>query len=1032
MTMTVIDAVRLEREDLARVLKKHTGIRKIVEDLYPDNAHFIYELLQNAEDTHATYAQFVLTEKSLAFEHDGRPFEPRDIEAITDIGEGTKAGDDDKIGRFGVGFKAVFAYSETPHIWSPTFSFKISELVLPNLLDQRPDLGNKTRFEFPFDNPKKTSATAFAEIKAGLNELAETTLLFLTHLESISWRIGEASSGDVLRMRHSDCHFEVLKQIVGATTSSSHFLKFDRPVEGLEKQRVATAFALDFLPGVDQFDMKKSVSGQFRIVPVAGRVAVFFPAEKETSGLRFHLHAPFVPELSRASIKETPANQPLFQQVASLTGAALHRIRDLGLLTADFLAVLPNMQDSLPDRYKNIRESIFREMNSEALTPTYTKGHAPAKQLLQAKTALKDLLAPEDLEFLVEYEDEFPYQWAISATQKNNYVDRFLEGLGIQDWGTEEFCELLKSKTAEDCDFDLETFEFGPDKQFMDWLAGKSLEWHQKLYAVLYCELSPSDDFSLILGSRIVRLDSGEYLEGGHCFFSGDDVDHDDGLPRVDKAVYASGKSKLQQENAKKFLEWVGVREVGEAEQIEALLEQRYQLKNFSPRKKDLKRFVALTENEPHSSRIFANYFIFEGDDGKWHRPNEIYLDRPYSDSGLSAYYDVIGLAKRPLAQSYLHAEVSVKRVAKFAAAVGAQMRLEILSADCQDNPQYAYLQAVKGDRYSSPIDSDFSLDGIRAMLSHPTLPISRLIWGTMEKLPSIPNYLIATYRKSAQWGARTADSQLVHHLRDAAWVPQGDSKFVRPSEANRDLLPEGFAFDVGWPWLKAIHFGEDEARRTEVRKLRQSQAESLGFADPEALDRAQQFAQLPTEEQRRLLAEWEKKRGFELPEHEASNAKRRSDRVGKKALEAPDQEFEIRSRSVPIGRDEIKQQAAQYLRQQYTNADGVMICQICESSLPFKLDNGADYFEKVWFLTDLQKQHYQNYLALCPNHAAMFQYANGCGDELMAFFAAMDGNHLDIVLAQNNESIYFTTIHITDLNAVIESEFKHKEADEL
>ena len=62
-------------------------------------------------------------------------------------------------------------------------------------------------------------------------------------------------------------------------------------------------------------------------------MAVFFPAEKETSGLRFHLHAPFVPELSRASIKETPANQPLFQQLATLTAASLHQIRDLGLLT---------------------------------------------------------------------------------------------------------------------------------------------------------------------------------------------------------------------------------------------------------------------------------------------------------------------------------------------------------------------------------------------------------------------------------------------------------------------------------------------------------------------------------------------------------------------------------------------------------------------------------------------------------------------------------------------------------------------------
>ena len=50
-----------------------------------------------------------------------------------------------------------------------------------------------------------------------------------------------------------------------------------------------------------------------------GQVAVFFPAEKENSGLRFHLHAPFVPELSRASVKETPANLPLFKQLLFLS-----------------------------------------------------------------------------------------------------------------------------------------------------------------------------------------------------------------------------------------------------------------------------------------------------------------------------------------------------------------------------------------------------------------------------------------------------------------------------------------------------------------------------------------------------------------------------------------------------------------------------------------------------------------------------------------------------------------------------------------
>ena len=46
----------------------------IFKDFYPDKAHFIYELLQNAEDTGASEVSFTLSRESLLFEHEGRPF----------------------------------------------------------------------------------------------------------------------------------------------------------------------------------------------------------------------------------------------------------------------------------------------------------------------------------------------------------------------------------------------------------------------------------------------------------------------------------------------------------------------------------------------------------------------------------------------------------------------------------------------------------------------------------------------------------------------------------------------------------------------------------------------------------------------------------------------------------------------------------------------------------------------------------------------------------------------------------------------
>ena len=64
---------------------------------------------------------------------------------------------------------------------------------------------------------------------------------------------------------------------------------------------------------------------------------------------------------------------------------------------------------------------------------------------------------------------------------------------------------------------------------------------------------------------------------------------------------------------------------------------------------------------------------------------------------------------------------------------------------------------------------------------------------------------------------------------------------------------------------------------------------------------------------------------------------------------------------------------------------------------MPFKLDDGTDYFEKVEFLPELKKRHYQNYLALCPNHAAMFKEANGSSKVMEGLFAKLSGNELEI-----------------------------------
>jgi hypothetical protein len=910
-------------------------------------------------------------------------------------------------------------------------------LVLPSELDPDQALGTHTRFLFPFNNAKKPPGEAFEEVRRGLDELKGETLVFLSHIETINWQVDGGGGGTVSRVRHSDHHLELLKRRKGWAPESSHFLRFAESVKSLATQQVAIAFGLDRLPGVEGFDPARTLRKQFRVTPVPGYVAVFFPAEKERSGLRFHLHAPFVPELSRASIKETPANQPLFEQLAALAPKALFVLRDLGLLGGEVLGALPNPVDDLPPRYQCIREAIVDAMNEHPLTPTYAKGHAPARHLLQARAALKSLLSAEDCEFLVEYE-QVPPAWALGATQKNSEIDRFLAGLAITEWEVQEFVKVLTDRLDPFGRWDDEEKEWvdGPDRPFLAWLSTRPDEWHQKLYALLYRELEPEHKLYRLECLCLARLANGEYRLGRESYFPSEPGEKEEALPRVSMATYNSGKNKAEQRDARQLLEAIGVREVGEREEVEAILRERYSkepaLPDLVTYKKDLKRFIALVSEDPKTAEIFKEYWLFECADDKWYRVRDIYLDEPYLDTGLAAYFDAPGeqADKLPLAECVQQLGIGLKKLGQFIAAIGAITELGIEATTCSRNIHWRHLHSVPGERNRSPINRDYWIPGLVTLLGTQEMDAARLVWRTMCALPTQPDRLHACFRKNQANGSHYADSQLVHQLKKLTWVPQRDGRFVKPSDARRDLLPEGFAFDPGWAWIQAIKFGENAAKQSAEEQRRREVAKELGFEDVDALRDAKWFAALGEKERRRVIEEYRSRQTTDLPENEPGDSGRRAARVGAQALDAPGRLSEQRSRAVSVGREAVKKDTEPYLLQNYTNGDGETICQACKRALPFQLADGGYYFEAVEFLPELKRHHYQNYLALCPNHAAMFRHANGMSEMMKARFLKILGSELGVVLAGQDETLYFTSTHIVDLKAVIAAD-ESDESDE-
>lgn len=147
---------RIEKERLIRKKFEETGyteydaefavntLKRLMGDLYSDPEHFVFELLQNADDqpikNKYVNVKLKALNESLLFLHTGKPFTKEDVISISGSGS-TKANAPETIGYKGIGFKSVFSDAETVYIDSGNFSFafdKYSPIYSKKNIDKIP------------------------------------------------------------------------------------------------------------------------------------------------------------------------------------------------------------------------------------------------------------------------------------------------------------------------------------------------------------------------------------------------------------------------------------------------------------------------------------------------------------------------------------------------------------------------------------------------------------------------------------------------------------------------------------------------------------------------------------------------------------------------------------------------------------------------------------------------------------------------------------------------------------------------------
>ena len=173
-----------------------------------------------------------------------------------------------------------------------------------------------------------------------------------------------------------------------------------------------------------------------------------------------------------------------------------------------------------------------------------------------------------------------------------------------------------------------------------------------------------------------------------------------------------------------------------------------------------------------------------------------------------------------------------------------------------------------------------------------------------------------------------------------------------------------------------------------------------------------------------------------DFPTSPVKNPELRKERVLEQVRNAPEKVYEVHERRERITKDEIDQRTS--LREWYTNDSGKMICQICKEEMPFKKIDDEYYFVAVEALTirfkddelpenHFPKEHEAQYLALCPECAARYNYfvrevkeGEKIMEELRNQLINSDNLEVPVCLGELERSIRFVETHLHDLRVVL------------
>lgn len=759
--------------------------KMLLANLYADRGHFIFELLQNAEDALARRSgwegqravTFRLSETDLRISHFGIPFSESDVRGICGIAESTK--NLTAIGRFGIGFKSVYAFTDCPEVHSGDEHFAIDSFVWPKAI---PAIGSEpgaTAFVLPL---RADDAPAVAEIGAGLRKLGPRTLLFLREIEEIGWSVEDGTSGTFLRgdpeiIGKNARKVVVIGQEHGATdVAEETWLVFSRNVQTPDGMKVGC-------PEV-AFQVSERADASQGVTPIHdSTLVVFFPTIVPTN-LGFLVQGPYRTTPSRDNVPRNDAwNQHLVQETATLLVEALREMRGLGLLDAAALNCLPldRSQFGEDQMFAMLFNAVREALSAEALLPRFGGGHASAKSVKLARTQeLRELVSAAQLGALFEEGREtFWLSEDITQDRTPELRQYLMRELDIAEITPETLLPRL-------------------DKTFLE---AQPDEWIGRLYEFLNGQ--PSLHHRLC-DLPLIRLDDGTQVvprsDGQPQAFLPSGIET--GFPTVRRTVCAT-------DGARQFLQSLGLTKPDPVDDVIRNVLPRYRAEDTRVTNADygadIRRILTAfgTDSKTQRDKLLAalrnSFFVRTVDAGggakRWAKPDEVYL-------ATERLRELFGGVSGVLLVDDSYECLKGEDVRDLLEACGATRYLQLVTAD--SNLTWKQRQEIRvaagweGCTWDEPVQ-DHTLRGLDLLLSVlPRLDVENrrnraaLLWealGDVEDRRGTGSFS-GTYRWTYhRQRSATFDAAFVRQLNETAWVPDGNGDLQRSEFVIFDTL---------------------------------------------------------------------------------------------------------------------------------------------------------------------------------------------------------------------------------------------------